>query len=174
MLQEKLWLSKGSNRSVLNLSVTYNWAFHENLPTTSHSLISEKSSTTGVPHKKTLLVSSIIFRRNFTVIPIFSNHTHKYQRCELHKNGDFMVKEQYWPWSRDPNESRILEFTRNFWLLYKHIHIHTFPLENTTPSFLPSTSPPLSWQTVQASRPTILVFRDNPLKVGIFSEPQKY
>ena len=94
MLQEKLWLSKGSNTSVLNLSVTYNGAFHENLTTTSYSLISEKSSTTGVPHKKTLLVSSIIFRRNFTVIPIFHTHTHKYQRCELHKNGNFMVKEQ--------------------------------------------------------------------------------
>ena len=162
MLQEKLWLSKRSNRSVLNLSVTYNWAFHENLPTTSHSLISEKSSTTGVPHKKTLLVSSIIFRRNFTVIPIFSNHTHKYQRCELHKNGDFMVKEQYWPWSRDPNESRILEFTRNFWLLYKHIHIHTFPLENTTPSFLPSTSPPYLSKLCKPPAPQYWFFVTTP------------
>ena len=51
------------------------------------------------------------------------------------------------------------------------------PLKNATPSFLPS-SPPLNLQTVQApflsNPPCILVFRELSLKVGFFSEPQKY
>ena len=50
-------------------------------------------------------------------------------------------------------------------------------LKNTTPSFLPS-SPLLNLKTVQApllNNPhSILVFRELSLKVGFFSEPQKY
>ena len=61
--------------------------------------------------------------------------------------------------------------------------VHLPPSKTLAPSFLPSTFPlPLYWQTVQTSPPlfrespppTILVFRDTPLKVGIFGEPQKY
>ena len=51
------------------------------------------------------------------------------------------------------------------------------PLKNTTPSFLPS-SPLLNLQTVQvpflSNPPSILVFHETSLKVGFFSEPQKY
>ena len=51
------------------------------------------------------------------------------------------------------------------------------PLKNTIHSFLPR-SLPLNLQTVQApflsNPPSILVFREPSLKVGFFSEPQKY
>ena len=51
------------------------------------------------------------------------------------------------------------------------------PLKNTIHSFLPR-SPPLNLQAVQApflsNPPSILVFREPSLKVGFFSEPQKY
>ena len=52
------------------------------------------------------------------------------------------------------------------------------PQKHHPPSFLPSS--PLSWQTVQtpplpqAISPSILVFREPPLKVGSFSESPKY
>ena len=56
------------------------------------------------------------------------------------------------------------------------IGVSTTPLENTSPSFLPS--PLLNLKTVQApflSNPlSILVFREPSLKVEFFSEPQKY
>ena len=51
------------------------------------------------------------------------------------------------------------------------------PLKNTIHSFLPR-SLPLNLQTVQApflsNPPSILVFHEPSLKVGFFSEPQKY
>ena len=51
------------------------------------------------------------------------------------------------------------------------------PLKNTIHSLLPR-SLPLNLQTVQApflsNPPSILVFREPSLKVGFFSEPQKY
>ena len=56
------------------------------------------------------------------------------------------------------------------------IGVSTTPFENTSPSFLPS--PLLNLKTVQTpflSKPlSILVFREPSLKVGLFSEPQKY
>ena len=61
----------------------------------------------------------------------------------------------------------------------RHWGINPPPLKNTTPSFLPS--PPVNQQTVQAPLfrqfPLYIGFLrppPPPLKVGSFSEPQKY
>ena len=58
----------------------------------------------------------------------------------------------------------------------KYCELGYQPPQNTTPSFFQA--PTVNLQTVQApalrQSPSILIFRELPLKIRIFSEPQKY
>ena len=67
----------------------------------------------------------------------------------------------------------------SFLTMFHSVHWGINPASKTLPPPLSCQAPPLNRQTAQAPlflaiTPSILVFREPPLKVGFFSEPPKY